>query len=141
MHWAPHLLHHHHSLLFIIKRKEIIATKTMDDISLVKSEPKADGTAYDEETVGMNSSSDTEDEDMSAIIDINEENLFKLPSEQTSKLSYPVGCPVWFKRHRHNDREVYSYGTIISVHMDLTSCTRKVYYVSKRKQKGVRMGV
>jgi len=107
----------------------------MDDISLVKSEPMADGTAYDEETVGMNSSSDTEDEDSCEAI-INENNLIELTLEQTSKLSYPVGCPVWFKRHRHNDREVYSYGTIISVHMDLTSCTRKVYYRIKEKTKG-----
>jgi len=105
----------------------------MDDISLVKSEPMVDGAAYDEETVGMNS--DTEDED-SCVDIIKEENLFKFPSEQTCKLSYPVGCPVWFKRHRHNDREVYSYGTIISVHMDLTSSTRKFYYRIKEKTKG-----
>ena len=118
--------------LFVSPSTKENSTGEMDDISLVKSEPNADGTAYDEETVGMNS--DTEDEDCVDII--NEENLFKFPSEQTSKLSYPVGCPVWFKRHRHNDREVYSYGIIISVHMDLTSSTRKIYYRIKEKTNG-----
>ena len=105
----------------------------MDDISLVKSEPNADGTAYDEETVGMNSSSDTEDEDSCEAI-INEDNLIELPLEQTSKMSYPLGCPVWYGKHKHDDNEAYSYGTIVSIHFDVMCMKR--YYRIKAKAKG-----
>jgi len=66
---------------------------------------------------------------------INEANLFELTSEQTSKLNYPIGCPVWYNKHHHaqsSNRFDVRHGTVISVLMDVMS--RKFFYrVEKMK--------
>ena len=96
----------------------------MDDISLVKSEPK-DGNAYDEETVGMNSSSDIE-----SVCNINEDNLMEMPLNKTSKLSYPIGCPVWYNRLKQTGVEEFSCGDVSSVLMDVLS-GKRYYRITK----------
>ena len=112
----------------------------MDDISLVKSEPMADGTAYDEETVGMNSSSDTEDDD-SCVAIINEDNLIELTLEQTSKLSSRSDVQYGLK---DIDTMTVKY-TVMELLLRYIWISLvvlgKFTIVLKRKQKGVRMVV
>jgi len=96
----------------------------MDDISLVKSEPNG-GNAYDEETVGMNSSSDIE-----SVCNINEDNLMEMPLNKTSKLRYPIGCPVWYNRLKQTGVEEFSCGDVGSVLMDVLS-GKRYYRITK----------
>ena len=88
------------------------------DLMLVKSEALAG--RYDDETVTPCDDSAS----ISASSDIiDDENLFELPSERTRKLSFPVGCPVWYNRRSKSGSKIdtYSSGVIFSVLMDIMS--------------------
>ena len=107
------------------------------NITSIKTES---GCCFDDDTVVDHPPSDNEDEDISSsIVDgIDETNLFELPLEQTYKLSYPVGCPVWYNKYtnctgKNNTLDVYYCGVVIKVLMDL-GMSRKIYYrVEKTK--------
>ena len=94
------------------------------NITSIKTES---GCCFDDDTVVDHPPSDNEDDTSScSIVDgIDETNLFELPLEQTYKLSYPVGCPVWYNKYtncctgKNNTRDVYYCGVVIKVLMDL----------------------
>ena len=109
------------------------------NITSIKTES---GCCFDDDTVVDHPPSENEDgtSSSSSIVDgIDETNLFELPLEQTYKLSYPVGCPVWYNKYtncctgKNNTRDVYYCGVVIKVLMDL-GMSRKIYYrVEKTK--------
>ncbi|KAL7546400.1 hypothetical protein ACHAWF_009740 [Thalassiosira exigua] len=70
---------------------------------------------------------ETEDEVVCPEQQISDANLVELPSEQTSKLNFPIGCPIWYDVQRKS-RSLISIrnGTVIAVAMDVLS--RKFFY-------------